>query len=78
MIAHFFDWCIRLYQRTLSPDHGIFSAYFPYGYCRFTPSCSEYAREAMKRYGALKGLTLAIKRIFRCNPFTTCRHDPVA
>ncbi len=77
-MAVFFDHVIRFYQRTLSPDHGIFSLYFPYGYCRFTPSCSEYAREAIKRYGALKGLFSGIKRVIRCNPLVESRHDPVA
>ncbi|MDO8581526.1 MAG: membrane protein insertion efficiency factor YidD [bacterium] len=77
MIASLFDRFIHLYQRTFSPDHGIFSGYFPYGYCRFTPTCSQYAREALKRYGAIKGLILATKRILRCNPFTANRHDPV-
>lgn len=72
------DQLIRFYQRTVSPDHGIFSSYFPYGYCRFFPSCSEYAREAIKRYGAIKGLLLGIKRIIRCNPLVKSRHDPVA
>ncbi|WP_052080730.1 membrane protein insertion efficiency factor YidD [Porphyromonas sp. COT-239 OH1446] len=45
--------------------------------CRFTPSCSTYAVEAIKRHGPIKGLWLAIKRILRCNPWGGCGHDPV-
>lgn len=68
---------IRCYQRTLSPDHGYFAAYFPYGFCRFTPSCSQYMLEALQTHRTKNGLILAIKRIIRCNPFTRGGHDPV-
>jgi len=60
---------IRFYQRTLSPDHGIFKAYFPFGYCRFFPSCSEYAIQAINKKGIIKGIFLSLWRIIRCNPF---------
>jgi len=60
---------IRLYQLTLSP---LFA-----GSCRFHPSCSEYALEAVKRFGAFRGSWLAIKRIGRCNPFHPGGYDPV-
>lgn len=59
---------IRFYQKTISPDHGIFKDRFPGGFCRFTPSCSEYARLAILRYGAVKGGLKAVWRILRCNP----------
>jgi putative membrane protein insertion efficiency factor len=52
---------IRAYQYTLSPLLG--------PSCRFYPSCSEYARQAIKRHGLLSGLLLAVKRILRCHPF---------
>lgn len=52
---------IRFYQRSISP-------YFP-GRCRFIPTCSAYAMEAINKHGAAKGLLLAIKRILRCHPF---------
>lgn len=52
---------IRFYQRSISP-------YFP-GRCRFIPTCSAYAMEAINKYGAGKGLFLAIKRLLRCHPF---------
>ena len=45
--------------------------------CRFLPTCSEYAMEAVDRYGALRGGWLAIKRLLRCNPFCKGGYDPV-
>lgn len=52
---------IRFYQRHISP-HTL-------AHCRFVPSCSEYAYEAITKYGAVKGGFLACKRLLRCNPF---------
>ena len=52
---------IRFYQRSVSP-------YRP-SCCRFTPTCSAYAYQAITKYGALKGGGLAFKRLLRCNPF---------
>ena len=68
---------IRLYQRTLSPDHGWFSGMHPYGHCRFSPSCSEYSRQAVERKGLIKGVGLAIWRVLRCNPWNQGGIDPV-
>lgn len=45
--------------------------------CRFEPTCSEYAREAVDRYGAVKGTWLGLKRILRCQPLCKGGHDPV-
>ncbi len=45
--------------------------------CRFTPTCSEYAIEAIDRYGSFKGTKMAIRRIIRCNPFGKYGYDPV-
>ncbi|MDR1004519.1 MAG: membrane protein insertion efficiency factor YidD [Prevotellaceae bacterium] len=45
--------------------------------CRFTPTCSQYAIEAIGKYGALKGLYLAIRRVLRCHPWGGCGYDPV-
>lgn len=45
--------------------------------CRFTPTCSEYAIEAVKKHGPLKGMWLAIKRILRCHPWGGQGYDPV-
>jgi hypothetical protein len=61
---------IRLYQKTLSPDHGIFKFRYPIGYCKFNPTCSEYTYEAIDKYGLIKGTALGIKRIIKCNPLS--------
>jgi len=45
--------------------------------CRYTPTCSEYAIEAIEEYGSLKGSYMAIKRVLRCNPFGGYGYDPV-
>ena len=60
---------IRLYQLTL--------AYFFVGACRYEPSCSAYAAEAVTRHGALKGSFLAAHRLCRCGPWTAGGYDPV-
>jgi len=59
---------IRLYQVLSSP--------LPPS-CRFVPSCSQYAIEAIEKHGALKGLYLSIRRILRCHPFSPGGYDPV-
>jgi len=68
---------IRWYQATLSPDHSPRKALYPYGYCRFYPTCSEYGYEAIDRYGILRGGALTVWRILRCNPYSRGGHDPV-
>ncbi|MBU1178163.1 membrane protein insertion efficiency factor YidD [Patescibacteria group bacterium] len=68
---------IRLYQKTLSMDHGIFSRVLPYGFCRFHPTCSEYGYQAIKRHGLIKGSLLTSWRVLRCNPLSHGGHDPV-
>jgi uncharacterized protein len=68
---------IRLYQKTLSPDHGPLRGRFPQGYCRFHPTCSEYGYQAIERYGPLRGGWLALKRIGRCHPWNPGGIDPV-
>lgn len=45
--------------------------------CRFEPTCSEYVRQAVEKYGVLKGTRMGIKRILRCQPFCKGGHDPV-
>ena len=62
-------WAIRAYQKTIS--RGLPPA------CRFVPSCSEYAWQAIDRYGLLKGCWLAISRLLRCHPFHPGGFDPV-
>ena len=60
---------IRLYQKTISPDHGWFKAKYPQGFCRFYPTCSEYGYQVIKKRGLLIGAPLLVWRILRCNPW---------
>ena len=46
-------------------------------YCKYEPTCSEYAKQAIEKYGTQKGCVLAAKRILRCNPFTKGGYDPL-
>jgi hypothetical protein len=62
-------WLIRGYQLTLSPWLG--------PRCRFYPSCSCYAHTAIKEYGAMRGVWLALRRLLRCHPFHEGGYDPV-
>lgn len=60
---------ILFYQKCITP--------FTPPSCRFTPTCSEYARQALLKYGPIKGLLLALWRILRCNPWGGSGYDPV-
>lgn len=61
---------IRFYRKNISPmKHG--------PVCRFRPTCSEYALEAVEKYGAVKGSFLALKRLLKCHPFHKGGYDPV-
>ena len=62
--------CIRFYQKYLSPLKR-------YGRCKYIPTCSEYAVQAIEKYGVLKGGALTAWRILRCNPFSHGGYDPV-
>ncbi|MGA1266505.1 MAG: membrane protein insertion efficiency factor YidD [Phycisphaerales bacterium] len=62
-------WLVRGYQRCLSPWLG--------GRCRFAPSCSHYAIEALHRHGAVRGGWLSARRLLRCHPWGGCGDDPV-
>ena len=64
-----FKLLIRFYQVAISP--------FTPASCRFSPTCSHYALEALEKHGALKGSWLAIKRISRCHPWGGSGYDPV-
>src|SRR3989338_6046797 len=76
-MSKFLVTLINLYQHTLSPDHSWLAARYPYGFCRYSPSCSEYAKQALIRHGVVKGLFLSIKRVLRCNPYASFGPDPV-
>lgn len=69
MMRRILLWAIRGYQLTLASVLG--------GHCRFEPSCSHYAAEAIERHGPLRGLRLATWRILRCHPFARAGYDPV-
>ena len=60
---------IRGYQKYISPLSG--------PHCRYVPTCSAYAIEAVEKYGTIKGGFLAVKRILRCHPFAAGGYDPV-
>ena len=60
---------IKIYQKTLSRDHGWAKTVFPFGACRFRPTCSEYAALAITKYGIIKGVVKTIGRLLRCHPF---------
>ncbi len=62
---------IKLYQFGLSPLFG------GRAMCRFTPSCSEYAKQAIEKHGVLRGVWLGLKRILRCRPGGGFGYDPV-
>jgi uncharacterized protein len=74
-VQHILIFTVRLYRWTLSPMKALL--FGPLAECRFTPSCSEYALDALKTRGALAGSWLATKRICRCHPWGACGHDPV-
>ncbi len=69
LLAKFFILLIRIYQYTLSPYFG--------RACRYTPTCSVYSVEAIKKYGPFKGGWMALKRVLSCNPWGGSGYDPV-
>ncbi|MBE0651447.1 MAG: membrane protein insertion efficiency factor YidD [Bacteroidales bacterium] len=69
LLSKFFIFLIRIYQYTLSPYIG--------NACRYTPTCSVYSVEAIKKYGPFKGGWMAIKRVLSCNPWGGSGYDPV-
>jgi uncharacterized protein len=69
LIARGLIFLVDVYRALLSPLIG--------GVCRYLPTCSVYAREALVRHGAARGSLLAVKRILRCHPFRPGGYDPV-
>lgn len=70
MMKKLLIFLINLYRHQISPVKGP-------GCCRYIPTCSQYALEAVEKYGALKGSYLAVRRILRCHPFHKGGYDPV-
>lgn len=68
MIKNFLIFLINIYQKI---------TYFFPRVCRFSPSCSSYTKEAIIKYGIIKGVFLGLKRILRCHPFNQGGEDPV-
>jgi len=68
MMAYLLIWLIKMYQILLSPFFG--------QQCRFSPTCSQYALDAINKHGALRGAYYAIRRLLRCHPWHTGGHDP--
>lgn len=70
-------FAIRIYQKIFSLDQGILSHFHSGRICRFHPTCSQYAYEAVKKHGVLKGVALGTKRILKCHPWNDGGYDPV-
>jgi len=75
IVQHALIFLIRLYQTAVSPL--LAAVLGPSARCRFAPSCSQYAREAVCRHGAMLGCWLALRRLGRCHPWGESGHDPV-
>ncbi|HNT33955.1 MAG TPA: membrane protein insertion efficiency factor YidD [bacterium] len=70
MVAKVLLMLLRIYQRWISP-------LYP-ARCRYVPTCSQYAVEAIKKYGALRGTWMAVWRVLRCHPWSRGGYDPVS
>ena len=68
-ISKLLIYLVRFYQKYISPLKG--------PTCRFYPTCSQYSIEAIRKYGALKGIYLTIRRLLKCHPFHSGGYDPL-
>ena len=71
-MKRFFIGMIDFYKKNISPylsEKGV--------HCKFEPTCSEYTKQAIEKYGVVKGIWIGIKRIIRCNPFSKGGYDPL-
>ncbi|HVM48750.1 MAG TPA: membrane protein insertion efficiency factor YidD [Candidatus Acidoferrum sp.] len=75
VVQHILIFAVRLYRWTLSPAIAV--CFGPLARCRFSPSCSQYALEALQMHGAVRGSALALRRLCRCHPWGQCGDDPV-
>jgi len=69
IVKSIFIFLIKVYQLFLSPFFG--------RQCRFTPTCSNYSKEAIEMHGPFRGVILTVKRLLRCHPWSKSGHDPV-
>ena len=69
MVARILIWIVKAYQLVLSPFFG--------QQCRFYPTCSQYAVEALQKHGAIRGSYYTVHRLLRCHPWCAGGHDPV-
>lgn len=75
LLSYILVSAIQVYRWTIAPAQRLL--FGPGAGCRFTPTCSEYAREAIVTHGPAAGSWLAVRRICRCHPWGACGHDPV-
>ncbi len=71
-MKHILLFIIKVYKKYISPVTAHFGIH-----CKYNPTCSEYAYEAISKYGVIKGLFLSIKRFLKCNPFSKGGYDPI-
>lgn len=69
-MSRFIVFLISLYQATASPDHGPGRVNRPHGSCRYYPTCSEYTKQSVQRFGAGRGLWYGLRRLIRCHPWS--------
>ncbi len=69
MMARLLIWIVKVYQLVLSPFLG--------QQCRFYPTCSQYAIEAIQKHGAMRGAYYMVRRLVRCHPWCAGGHDPI-
>ncbi len=63
---------IKIYKKFISPIFDFFGVK-----CKYYPTCSEYSKQAIEKYGCFKGILLSLKRVLRCNPFSKGGYDPL-
>lgn len=68
---------IKIYQTSLSLDHGPLKFLRPFGQCKFYPTCSNYSYQAIDKYGIVKGGWTSLKRLMRCHPWSKGGYDPL-
>lgn len=77
ILIHILIFLIKIYQKTLSPDHGPLKTLYKHGTCKYYPTCSMYGINVLKKKGVIIGLPMLIWRIFRCNPWSKGGVDEV-